>query len=101
VQAFGDLATDKSNRRGQAFERLLGFFIVPFYVEEDSSRPGIIRQGNAIYARQTDTGVAELALENGFNLLTKSLAQALTVIFLVATFHPYTSSVKRMRISEK
>ena len=91
MQTLGHCAANESAGRHQSLEGSLRFSFVSLDVDEDPRRSRVFSYYHAADARQPNTRIAEFPLDDGFDLLTKCLAQALPMIFLPAPFHQHTS----------
>jgi hypothetical protein len=97
AQAMGKLAPHIILRRLQAFEGALGFVVVAGDRDQDVGGTRVLGHLNRRDAGQANARISQLTLEEGFDLLPKSLAQAFPVNFLGTVFH----RGKRVRIAEK
>ena len=91
MQTFRHFPTDETDRRSQSLQRALSFGIVALHHHENTGGARIASQYDAAHADQADAGVAEFALDNGFDLLAQSLSQSFAMILGPALFHSFLS----------
>src|SRR3984893_8804369 len=92
VQVFRHLATDESDRLGQALQRTVGLGVIAIKGDENLRRARILRQYHAGDADQPDARAAQFALHDGFDFLPQGLTQALSMVFRAALLHSHLLS---------
>lgn len=80
VKPLGERMPDIVLRRIQSLERALGLDLVPLHIDQYTRGTGVVRHQHDVDAGQADAGIGELTLEDGFNLLADSPAQALPMM---------------------
>ena len=71
MQALRQFASNVADRGTQSFEGRRSFVIVALDGYVNPRGTGIVRQGHAADGSQANSGISQLAFENGFDLLAK------------------------------
>src|SRR6266536_4703325 len=84
-----DLMPNISRRGHQSFQATLALFVTSVHRYENPRRARILGQLHSGHAGQPNTRIAQLAFDDGFNLLPQGLPQALTVVFCPSLLHAH------------
>src|SRR5690348_46443 len=102
LQPLRQFMADEAAGRGQSGQGFLGFLLSALHRHQDVGGFAIRNQLDLGYIDQANPGIAQLAFQDGFDLLAQGLAQPLAAISQVALLrHGPTNSKKNARGYQK
>ena len=87
MQPVSNFMADKRCRCRQPLQTLLAFFLASMYHDQHSRGAAVAGEFYRSHAGKANSGISQLAFDNGFNFFFQGLAQALPMIFLSAPLH--------------